>query len=302
MRTSNLLLAILATAILSACGGEKAETVAPKQAASDIDTSMIKEEIGEELYDRTKSMFYAMPTPLELQSLIEQSGGFFREDLLADPQKSTDYQTKEQEAFALGVFGTDMSYSTVFDQQQDALLYMAAAQRVAKKMGIRDPFNATLMERADKNQANKDSMLLIVSEIYWELNSQLQDENRNQIGLIVLAAGWVEGVFLGSKILEEGSPNPEMERVIADQRFIASQLDALFKDYANDPFIAQTESRFRSLVDRLLALPVSESPTTTRKEGGKTVIGGATTVDYTQEDLADIIRIAEETRNNIIAL
>jgi len=144
-------------------------------------------------------------------------------------------------------------------------------------------------------------MLLIVSEIYWELNSQLQEENRNQIGLIVLAASWVEGVYLGTQIMHE-QENGEMEQVIADQRFIASQLDALFSDYASDPFIATTEPYFRQIVDRYLALPVEETPTSMTKQNGKTVIGGATKVKFTKEDLADISRIVEETRLKIIAL
>ena len=301
MRTSNLLFAGLIL-LFAGCGGEKAETVQETKKGVEIDTSKIKEDVGAEMYDRARSMFYSMPTPLELQSMIQASGGYFREDLLADPQRSTDYHTKEQEAFALGVYGTDMSYSTVFDQQQDALLYMAAAQRVAKKMGIRDPFSAGLMERANSNTDNKDSMLIIISEIYWELNSQLQEENRNQIGMIVLASSWVEGIYLGSQILAEGSPNPAMEQVIADQRFIASQLNALFEDHGDDSFIATTKPYFQELVDRFLALPMDETPTSVTEVDGKTVIGGASKVVYTKEDLEDITRIAKETRANITAL
>ncbi len=301
MRTTTLLLPLALLLITVSCGGEKSDEVKASKKGLDIDTSQIKDGVGAEMYDRARAMFYSMPTPMELQSMIESSGGHFRDDLLADPQKSADYQTTEQQAFALGVYGADMSYSTVFDQQQDALLYMAAAQRVAKKLGIKDPFGPGLMERASNNQTDKDSMLLIVSEIYWELNSQLQEENRNQIGLIVLAASWVEGVYLGTQIMHE-QENGEMEQVIADQRFIASQLDALFSDYASDPFIATTEPYFRQIVDRYLALPVEETPTSMTKQNGKTVIGGATKVKFTKEDLADISRIVEETRLKIIAL
>jgi hypothetical protein len=302
MRTLTLSVIGAILLLASGCGGESAEDVNANKLSGDIDTTRIKDDVGEELYGRARAMFYSMPTPLELQSMIEASGGHFREDLLHDPQTSSQYSTKEQEAFALGVFGTDMSYATVFDQQQDALLYMAAAQRVAKKMGIRDPFGSGLMERAKNNSTRKDSMLLIVSEIYWELNSQLQEENRNQIGLIVLAAGWVEGVYLGSQIMMEGRPNKEMEQLLMDQRFIASQLDALFKDYASDPFISTTEPFFRDLIDRYLAIPMVDQPTTIKEKNGKTVIGGASRVTYSETDLEEITILAVETRNKILAL
>jgi hypothetical protein len=285
--------------LMAGCGGESTES---NKDHLEIDTNAIKEGVGEEMYDRARSMFYSMPSPLELQSLIVEAGGYFREDLLHDPQQSSQYQSTEQQAFALGVYGTDMSYSTVFSQQQDALLYLAAAQRVAKKMGVHDPFSGGLIERANNNIDDKDSMLLIVSEIYWEINSQLQEEERNSLGLIVLAAGWVEGVYLGSHIMNKEKPEPKIAQVLVDQRFIAAQMDQLFKDFAHESFIAASEPYFRPLIDKYLSLPVVEEAASVQEVNGKTVIGGATKVSYTAQDLADITRISEEARAKIIQL
>ncbi len=302
MNKSTIVYLCLVGLIASSCGGESQQSGNEDSPSNVIDTSLIKEGMGEEMYDRARTMFYSMPSPIELQTMIEKAGGYFRADLLHNPQTSSQYQTTDQQALALGVYGTDMSYATVFNQQQESLLFLAAAQRVSKKMGIHDPFNGNLIERADANMADKDSMLLIVSELYWELNSQLQEENRNQLGLIVLAAGWLEGIYLGTQIMNADKPEPEIAQVLMDQRFVAMQLNEMFIDYHDDSFIQQTEDFFRPLIDKYLSLELDEQPTTVKETNGKVVIGGASSVIYNPNDLIEIKSLASEARAKIIMI
>lgn len=302
MNKSIIVYLCLVGLIASSCGGESQQSGNEDSPSNVIDTSLIKEGMGEEMYDRARTMFYSMPSPIELQTMIEKAGGYFRADLLHNPQTSSQYQTTDQQALALGVYGTDMSYATVFNQQQESLLFLAAAQRVSKKMGIHDPFNGNLIERADANMADKDSMLLIVSELYWELNSQLQEENRNQLGLIVLAAGWLEGIYLGTQIMNADKPEPEIAQVLMDQRFVAMQLNEMFIDYHDDSFIQQTEDFFRPLIDKYLSLELDEQPTTVKETNGKVVIGGASSVIYNPNDLIEIKSLASEARAKIIMI
>jgi len=302
MKKSIIVYLCFSTLLISSCGGESENANKEEKPSNIIDTSLIKEGMGDEMYDRARTMFYSMPSPIELQTMIEQAGGYFRADLLHNPQTSSQYQTTDQQALALGVYGTDMSYATVFNQQQESLLFLAAAQRVSKKMGIHDPFNGDLIERANANMADKDSMLLIVSELYWELNSQLQEENRNQLGLIVLAAGWLEGIYLGTQIMDADKPEPEIAKVLMEQRFVAMQLNEMFTDYHNESFIRETEQFFRPILDKYLSLEMNEQETTVTETKGKTVIGGATTVVFSPEDLTQIKTLAMEARAKIIMI
>jgi hypothetical protein len=293
----------LSLSILVGCGGEEApKTQVPEGANAELDTNEMKSKLGEEMYERTRDIFYSMPSPLELQSIVEQAGGYFRADLLHDPKLSAQYQGTEKLSRVLGIYGTDMSYATVYKQQQESILHLAASQRVAKAMGITDPFQGHLIDRANASMSNKDSMMLIVSEMYWEMNSQLQEEERNALGLVVLAAGWVEGVYLGSQILDEKEPQPAIAEVLVEQRFIADQIDKMLNDYQEDPLVAGMQKEVRPLLEAFLALPLNETAATVRKENGKTVIGGKQEITYTIEDLNTIRSLAKALREKFIAL
>lgn len=303
MRTPLIMLCCVSLLMLSGCGGEEApKSGINKTSEEDLDTNNIKAKLGEEMYERTREIFYAMPSPLELQSIVEQAGGYFRADLLHDPQQSSQYQSTDKLAKMLGVYGTNMSYATVYRQQQESILHLAASQRVAKAMGITDPFQGQLIDRANANMANKDSMMLIVSEMYWEMNSQLQEEERNALGLVVLTAGWVEGVYLGSQILDEHNPQPAIAEVLVEQRFIAQQIQDMLIDYEEDALVANIQTEVKPLLDAFLILELTEKPASVRKENGKTVIGGAQEITYTNEDLTKIRSFAKELREKFIAL
>ena len=302
MKNSVIVYLCILGLFLFGCRGESEKSANEENPANFIDTSLIKNGIGDEAYDRARIMFYSMPSPIELQTMIEQAGGYFRADLLHNPQTSSQYQTSEQQAMALGVYGTDMSYSTVFNQQQESLLFLAASRRVSKKMGIHDPFNGNLIERANANMSDEDSLLIIFSELYWELNSQLQEENRNQLGLIVFAAGWLEGIYLGTQIMDAENPEQEISQILIDQRFVASQLNAIFIDCKEDSFIKATEPFFRPLIDKFLSLKMDEHATTIKESGGKMVIGGAAKVLFGPGDLKEIKTLASEARAKIIMI
>ncbi len=302
MRSLSILLCCIGLSILVGCGGEDAPKTAVPDAGAALDTNDIKSKLGEEMYELSRDIFYSMPSPLELQSIVEQAGGYFRADLLHDPQLSSQYQGTEKLARILGIYGTDMSYATVYKQQQESILHLAASQRVAKAMGITDPFQGHLIDRANANMSNKDSMMLIVSEMYWEMNSQLQEEERNALGLVVLTAGWVEGVYLGSQIVDKDNPEKTVAEVLLEQRFIAQQIDAMLSDFEQDPLVAGMQMEVRPLLDAYMALELNETAATVRKENGKTVIGGKQEITYTTEDLNKIRSLAKALREKFIAL
>ncbi|NJK94535.1 MAG: hypothetical protein HC905_06055 [Bacteroidales bacterium] len=77
-----------------------------------------------------------MPSPLESASLIKSSGAVFDEKLLNDVASTSKYTTNKSLALNLGIYTTDLSYASMFDQTQITITYMDAAKKMADGLGI----------------------------------------------------------------------------------------------------------------------------------------------------------------------
>lgn len=284
---------------LGACNAGK-----NKDAPGTADTLLYDSTQENRVLESAKKMFYAMPSPLEMSTLIKSAGGEFRSDLLHDPNQAPNYQTLQQRSMVLGVYGADLSYASVFDRQQDAVKFLAASKRIGEDIGIRDVFSANILERANNNLNNRDSMLHILTEVYWETNSQLKEENRDQISLLVMAGGWAEGLYMGTQLIDPAHPDPEIATRVIEQKYTAMQLQEMFNEFSDNELISASYPIFAPALDFFASLNVKEEEKTsvsTNSEGVMT-IGGKKTIAYTAEDLKQLQLIASTMRTKIIAL
>jgi len=296
MKHLHLLLCAGAIA-LAACNGEKRQETPEGPDSAAIDSS------SNHIYRHAKTMFYAMPSPLELTTLIQSAGGEFRSDLLHDPNKAIDYQSLQQRSLVLGVYGTDLSYASVFNRQQDAVKYLAASKRVGEDIGIHDAFSADILERANKNLDNRDSMLHLLTEVYWQTNGQLKEENRDQISLLVMAGGWAEGLYLGSQLIDMEHPDPEIATRLMEQKFTAMQLQEMFSEFSDNALVSSAYPIFSSTFDFFAGLGIEQGETevSTNSEGVVT-IGGKQNIEYTPSDLKQLQQIASVMRAKIVEI
>lgn len=267
------------------------------------DTTDKPEADTSEVLKQATTIFYSMPSPLELTTLIKSTGGEFRKDLLHNPNKANDYHSLQKRSLILGLYGADLSYSSVYDQQQDAVKYLAAAKRVGEALGIHEAFSAELIERANANLGNRDSMLTIMTDMYWQTNSQLKEENRDQIALMVMAGGWAEAMWLGSSMLDLENPDPEMARLLTEQRFTAMQLNEMFNQFSDDASIAESQALFAPILERFLSLEMDEEETSVSQDEttGVSTIQGKKTIHYQPEDLKALKELTATLRSNIIS-
>jgi hypothetical protein len=282
---------------LTGCGGDDSEN--KKQVTEPI---LQQTPIGEDVYEKAKDIFYALPSPVEMTTLIKSSGGEFRKDLILNPQRANDYQTLQKQAFALGVYGADLSYSGLYEQKQDAIKLLAAAKRLASKVGVEDAYNAEFIERANENLGNRDSIMGILTQVYWETNSSLKENNRNELAMLILGSGWVEGVYIGAELIDLNNIDQEIAKRLLEQKFTAMQLQELFKKYAENDIVSESYEVFAPLLDVFATLNVEVKSSTMKTDdaSGKVIIGGKTELNYTTEDLKRLMKAAKDVRAKLI--
>ncbi len=286
--------------LLASCGGGAEEKTSGVK--RDTNSSDSVEFFRSDVVERATRVFYAMPSHLELSTMIKSTGGEFQKDLMHDPQKANTYQSTMKRALALGVYGADLSYSAVYEQQNEALKYLAATKRIGESIGIQEAFSANFIERANANLDNRDSMLAIMTEMYWESNSQLEEESREHISLLVMAGGWIEGLYLACKLTQDVTTVDITDR-IAEQKFAADQLTEMFDVYSEDDYMTEESyEMFKPLLAKFgeLNVEISNSSISKDESSGVHTIGGETKVELPAETLEEIKKETFALRQKLI--
>jgi hypothetical protein len=174
-----------------------------------------------------KQIFYSLPSPLESAMIIKSSGAVFEEKLLNPISNTSKYTTNKNMALNLGIYTTDLSYASLFDQTQITIKYMDAAKKMADGLGILDAIDNSTIDRLEENINNRDVILDVISETFMSSTSFLKENDRQALASLVMVGGWVEGLYIATLLVDEKNMKDSkiVERIV-DQKL---SLDMVMK-------------------------------------------------------------------------
>ena len=288
----NYVIAIAIISSLFACkGGSKTDS-------DDVDA------VAVESQKKASKVFYAVPSPSELSAMIKATGANFNKNMLNAPANESKYTSIIQKALNLGVYGADLSYTSTFDQTQEAMLYMGVCKKLAEGLGITGAINENTVKRMEKNINNKDSLLKIISDTYLETDIYLKNNERAGVSALVVAGGWIEGLYISVNIAAQNAKNELLVKRIAEQKLILENLIGLLEtNEANDnaPELMTEMKALKSIFDNIKASDAPAAEVKTDAAAKKTVIGSAGELNLTPEQLAEITKKITAIRTMIIS-
>jgi hypothetical protein len=260
--------ALLATLTIIACGGgEPAQdtlSVTPTDSTATVRA------------ERTRNIFHNIPSPMETAALLKKAGAAYDKDILNDVRNVDNYTAASKQALNLGIYGADLSYASVFNNTQESILYTSCAQKLAKKLDVNNAFNQDVMDRLEKNRNDRDSLLSIISETYWQVDGYLKENQRDNISALMIAGGWVEGLHIAIQVAKMHD-TPELRQRIAEQKLPLADLLALVRTYSpDDAAVSSVLQDLRTLDSLFTDVTVPSGNSTVTQENGVTVIGGTT--------------------------
>lgn len=295
----SLSLAVLCTVLsLSSCGEETANSTVDKS-NSDIQVQETTDQNSTQRVEAVKQIFNTIPSPIEMASLIRKSGADFDNSILNSTDNADNYTSVRQQALNLGVYGADLSYASMFEQQQQSIYYLSAARGLAKQLGVEDAINNDLIERVNDNRANKDSLLRIVADAYYSLNGYLKESDREQVSALVIAGGWVEALHLATTHVTPD--NTKLKERIAEQKYSLKDLITLLETYEGAPELGNVITDLKGIQKVFDLVEIKKGKTeTSRDNSGKMVIGGASSITMSDETLEAIKMKIQDVRSSYI--
>jgi len=199
-------------------------------------------------FKKSKLIFYSLPSPLETAMLIKRAGATYNEELLNPLTNIDKYSTNRQMALNLGIYSADLSYTSLFDQTQSSIKYMANAKKLADALGIMDAIDEETMRKLEDNMNNRDVMLDIISETFMSSNAYLTENDRPVIAVMVLVGGWVEGLYLATRLTNGSVENNKrlIDRIVYQKLSLYTVIN-LLEEYEENEDVKYLLSRISEL-------------------------------------------------------
>ncbi len=205
----------------------------------------------DEKVEQAKEIFYSLPAPHEVATfLIQNDNTYFDIELLNSVQQAINYTTEASQAYNLGVYSADLSYASLFEQNQIVINYMATSKKLAEQLGILEAFDQETIKALEENVNNRDEVMRIISETFMDSDAYLQENERHEIGAMILIGGWIEGVYLAIK-LSNGDPrsNIPLASSILEQQLSLELMVMFLKDFKGGEYLQNMKTDLVSLYD-----------------------------------------------------
>lgn len=256
-------------------------------------------------FNKSKLIFYSLPSPLETAMLIKRAGATYDPELLNSLGNISRYNTNLKMALNLGIYSADMSYSSLFDQTQSTLNYMGNARQLAERLGVMEAIDEHTIRRLEENMNNRDVVMDIISETFMNSNAYLTEQDRPAIAVMVLVGGWIEGLYIATQ-LTNGSldSNPRLVDRIVYQKLSLQTVLSLLESHQSNPDISYLIDRMQELkdiYDEVKIVTTSNVQAETHPEQGMTILRSEAETFITKETFKKLVTKVQEIRSEFVS-
>lgn len=296
-----ILIAGLLLALITSCSSRNQsddEALAEALANTELQDEVISGEVND--------ILHRIPSPLEISVLLKESGKRYDAAFLNSPDNFSRYNTNYKRALNLGIYGTDLGYTNIYEQSQDGIRYMSTIKNLANELNIGQFFEMETIGRLVSNSHNMDSLLLITTQNFNTINHYLQTQNRSHLSVLVLTGGWLEALHITCEVARNNPDNIQLQETIGGQKIILENILHLLS------FYNKSDSNMAALLrdmERLQKSFENVTITTIYKPSSYQVIDGvmvvkdnsSSTIGITEADIENIRSITQNIRTKIIS-
>ena len=289
--TLNAFLIIVIAGFISSCG--------PKgdQGKNSEEFDQAQKSLNEEI----KDIAYNIPPPSEIPYMLEMSGAEFNQSLVSDRKKVDSYKSQpDKSALNLGVYTADIGYLSAYGKTQESIDYLNACKALADDLQISGTFDREILEKFEKNIAYRDSLAALLNDAMKKTDQYMKDENRSKLGALIVTGSFVESLYISTGIVKSypkdilpddarNSILTPLMQVIINQRKSVSEVTKMLSAVEQTGPIPTILADLKSLEASYAAMNIEEQ-----------IKNNKANLALTDKDLAEITRITEKLRSDIV--
>lgn len=223
-----------------------------------------------------KDVVYPLPTTFELTSMLNRIGADYILGLSNSSENADKYFTEKARALNLGVYSADLSYASTYQRKQETMLFLKASKALIDNLEITSAYNETLVEEVEKNLDNKDQLVKVITNSFYDTYEFLNKNAKGNVSLMVVSGSFIEGLYIATHISENTYSNPEIVKVIFEQKESLEKLLTVLEPEAKD-------SNIDSLINELSGL----------KHSYDKIVDGSMNEEQLKEITASVAKLRE---------
>ncbi len=250
------------------------------------------------------NILQSIPSPIEISALIKETGATYDRAHLSDPKFSKNYTMSHKKALNLGVYGTDLGYVNLYENNQDVINYLDAVKELAGGLNVGQYFDYDLLKKMVASRNNLGELLRITQKNFEKMNTELQGRKQEDVSVLILAGGWLEAMHITTTIYEK-TKNPKLREKIGEQKITLQQLLlalAELKDKPNMGALYQDFDQLRLVYGKVNLITTDGKPVISEDSNGEIVINrdNMSKVELTDATLASIGSLVKGIRSKVI--
>lgn len=297
-----ILLSIFIVFSTFACNSGDKKSSGNDEAEEEFVTAM--DENTQQKFQAAKKIFYSLPSPIETAKILQNAGATYKASLLNPIENNTGYITNLSLALNLGIYTTDLSYASLFDQTQVTLNYIEVAKNMADGLNILDAISESTIQRLEDNINNREIIIDIISETLLNSSSYLTDKGLESTATIILVGGWVEGLYIATQLVGNNpiEDNMIVERIV-DQKLSVDFMVSLLKEAKDDPDAQKVLKDVLDLKETFdkISITQGENTAVTDPETNITTLKSSSSHNLTQSVFDELVNKVEEIRTSYIS-
>ena len=268
-----------------------------------------EKKVSKDLLDPNRSLnttfdgkIFSVPSPIQTAMLIKSTNLDYNEDLLNSVENVVNYTGEVSSALNLGIYGADLGYVTLYNQNAKAINYLNVVESLSNDLGVGGAFDANFLKRFEENSDNEDSMLVILTDAFRRGDSFLKENNQKNISALILTGGWIESMYFAVNLYDRSKDKKILTRIGEQKQTLNTVIEILTeynKDEGNNDLIAQL-SELNNIFSSIKSKYIYE-PSTTDEDRRITNLKGKMNIEFTDEVKQEIINKINEIRTSIVA-
>lgn len=193
--------------------------------------------------DSGEVKMFTMPTPLQVATALKVMNVDYNENLLLKNGNIV-IGSDVDLSLALGMYLTDLGYTTVYNNTQKSLSYAKDIQFIMEELPITPYINNGFKERFNDNIDNQDSLCKIILDGYNDANQYISETENEALGLLILTGAYIEGLHLASSSNVSNIWLEEHDNIFIQQKLFLDNFLVLLDGY-------KSNNKIKTVLDKL---------------------------------------------------